>query len=134
VARPSTTRATLLLLAAFVAGGLVGGAAAMGGESPQHENKGNHRERPGYAERLTNELGMTSEQRQAVEDILARYEPTMDSLMRAMRHSPEARAVRDAVRSEIRALLTPEQQERYADMLARQDRDDPRGGKGGDGR
>ncbi|MFN2316012.1 MAG: hypothetical protein ABR602_04955 [Gemmatimonadales bacterium] len=134
MARPSTTRATLLLLAAFVAGGLVGGAATMATDLQQHEDKGNHRERPGYAERLTTELAMTSEQRQAVEEILARYEPTMDSLMRAMRHSPETRAVRDAVRSEIRALLTPEQQERYADMLARQDRDDPRGGKAGDGR
>lgn len=134
MARPSTTRATILLLAAFVAGGFVGGAATLAVDRQQDVSTGNHRERPGYAERLTNELGMTSEQRQAVEEILAQHEPTMDSLMRAMRHSPEARAIRDAVRSEIRALLTPEQQERYADMLARQDRDDPRGGKAGDGR
>lgn len=134
MARPSTTRATLLLLAAFAAGGLVGGAATMAVDRQQQESTGNHRERPGYVERLTTELEMTSEQRLAVQDILARHEPTMDSLMRAMRHSPEARTVRDAVRHEIRALLTPEQQERYADMLARQDRDDPRGGKAGDGR
>lgn len=134
MARPSTTRATALLLAAFLAGALVGGAATMVADRHQHESKRAPRERPTYAERLTTELGMSSEQRQAVEEILARYEPTMDSLMRSMRYSPETRVVREAVRREIRMLLTPEQQEKYAAMLERQDRDDPHRGRGGDGR
>lgn len=124
--RASTTRATLLLAAAFLAGGLVGGAATMVFDRQQHERGGNTRERPGYVDRLTTELGMSSEQRQAVEEILRRYEPTMDSLMRAVRHSPEAEAVRDAIRREIRMQLTPEQQERYAEMLERQDGNDGR--------
>lgn len=134
MSRSSTTRASLLLVAAFLAGGLVGGAATMVADRQQHEQARNTRERPGYAERLTNELGLSSEQRRAVEEILARHEPTMDSLMRAMRHSPEARAVRESVRQEIRQLLTPEQQERYAASLERQDRDEPRGGRSGNGR
>lgn len=134
MSRSSTTRASLLLVAAFLAGGLVGGAATMLVDREQHERRGNPRERPGYADRLTSELGLTSEQRQAVADILRRHEPTMDSLMKNMWHSPEAQAVRDAVRREIRMQLTPEQQGRYAEMLERQDRDTRRRGEGKDGR
>ena len=72
MARSSTARATLLLVAAFVAGGLIGGATMMVADKASHEKAGTRPPRPGYAERLTTELGLTSEQRQAVEAILER--------------------------------------------------------------
>ncbi len=134
MARASTTRATLLLVAVFAGGLVVGGAAMMVADRARHESRANPRERPGYADRLTTELGLSSEQRQAVEEILRRHEPQMDSLWRAMRNSAAVAAVRQSVRDEIRAQLTPEQQERYAAMLERQGRDDPRQGRGGDAR
>jgi len=124
MARSSTTRASLLLLAAFVAGTLVGGGATLLADRQWPGGERNAAPRPGYAQRLTTELGLTSEQRLAVEEILQRHEPRMDSLWRAMRHSPEVEAVRRAIRTEIRAHLTPDQQEGYARMLDRQERPD----------
>jgi len=135
VTRTSTTRATLLLVSVFLAGGLAGAATMAVVEKQRHdEHAENPPPRPGYAERLTTELSLTSEQRQAVEEILRRHEPRMDSLWRAMRNSAEVAAVRQSIRSEIRSQLTTEQQERYAAMLERQGRDDQQGGRGGNDR
>jgi hypothetical protein len=134
VARSSTTRATLLLVAAFVAGGLIGGATMMVADKARHENAGTRTPRPGYAERLTTELDLTSEQRQAVEAILERHVPRMDSVWRALRNAPELDAVRQSIRDEIRSQLTVPQQERYQAMLDRQERDDTKGGRGGNPR
>lgn len=124
MARSSTTRASLLLLAAFVGGMLVGGGATLLADRQWRGDHRNAAPRPGYVDRLTSELGLTSEQRLAVEEILRRHEPRMDSLWRAMRHSPEVEAARQAIRTEIRAQLTPEQQAGYARMLERQERPD----------
>lgn len=132
--RSSTTRATLLLLAAFIAGALVGGATMMVADKARHEDRGNTRERSGYVERLTTELGLTSEQRQAVEAILERHAPRMDSVWRAVRTSPEMAMVTQAIRDDIRSQLTAEQQERYQAMLDRQEQDNAKGGRGGNQR
>lgn len=135
MARTSTTRATLLLVSVFLAGGLVGGATMRVVDQERHEGRdGNSTPRLGYVERLTTELSLTSEQRQAVEEILRRHEPRTDSLWRAMRNSAEIEAVRQSIRSEIRSQLTTEQQERYAAMLERQGRDEQKGGRGGNDR
>ncbi len=134
MARSSTTRATALLVAAFIAGALVGGATMMVADKARHETAGNPGPRVGYAERLTTELGLTSEQRQAVQVVLEQHEPRMDSVWRAMRRSPELEAVRLSIREGIRSHLTVEQQERYQAMLDRQERDDTKGGRGGNQR
>lgn len=134
MARASTTRATLLLVAAFVAGGLVGGAAMLVADRSEHERRSRDDGRPSYTDVLTTELELSSEQRQAVEMILQRYGPVMDSVWRAVRTGPELTAVRQAIRNEIRAQLTPEQQTRYQAMLDRPAREDGKGGRSGNQR
>lgn len=131
MARSSTARATYLLIAAFVGGGLVGGAAVMMVDRANHDRRGGSQSRPSYVDRLTTELGLTSEQRAAVEGILQRHIPRMDSLWAAMRNGPELLAVQQAIRDDIRSQLTAEQQERYTAMLDRQERNDTKGGRDG---
>jgi len=135
VTRTSTTRASLLLVLVFLAGSLVGGAAMAVVEKQRLDGPdGNSTPRPGYVDRLTTELSLTSEQRQAVDEILRRHMPRVDSLWRAMRGSAEFEAVRLSIRSEIRSQLTTEQQERYAAMLERQGRGEQKGGRSGNDR
>ena len=131
MARSSTARATYLLVAAFVGGGLVGGAAVMVMDQANHDRRGGSRSRPSYVDRLTTELALTSDQRAAVEAILQQHTPRMDSLWAAMRDGPELLAVRQAIRDDIRSQLTPTQQERYTAMLDRQERNDTKGGRDG---
>jgi hypothetical protein len=58
----------------------------------------------------------------------------MDSVWRALRNGPELAAVRQSIRDEIRSQLTVTQQERYQAMLDRQERDETKGGRGGNSR
>jgi Spy/CpxP family protein refolding chaperone len=62
-------------------------------------------------------LDLTSEQRQRIEAILQQSRPLTDSVLRSS--LPRLRAIRDSVRLEIRAVLTPEQQERFDAMERR---------------
>ena len=117
-----TRRAGVLLVAAFLGGLLLGGVGVMLADRAQHGESRDNRGRSGYMDRLTNELSLTSEQRGAIEEIIIRHEPIMDSLWSAMRRSSEVAAVRSAVRDEIRAQLNPEQREAYERMLERQQR------------
>jgi len=131
VALSSTARAGYLLVAAFVGGGLVGGATMMVIDQNNHERRGESRQRPSYVDYLTTELDLTSEQREAVEGILQVHIPRMDSLWAAMRNGPELLAIRQAIRDDIRLQLTAAQQERYTAMLDRQERNDTKGGRDG---
>lgn len=131
MALSSTARASYLLVAAFLGGGLVGGAAMMVVDQNNHERRGETRQRPSYMDYLTTELDLTSEQRAAVEEIMRRHEPRMDSLWAAVRNGPEISAIRQAIRDEIRNQLTATQQERYTAMLDRQGRNDTKGGRDG---
>jgi hypothetical protein len=131
VARSSTARATYLLVAAFLGGGLVGGATMMVIDKNNHDRRGEGRQRPSYVDYLTTELELTSEQRAAVAGILRQHEPRMDSLWAAVRNGPDVTAIRQAIRDGIRAQLTATQQERYTAMLDRQGRNDTKGGRDG---
>ena len=131
MARSSTARATYLLVAAFLGGGLVGGAAVLVMDQANHDRRGESQSRPSYVDRLTTELDLTSEQRAAVEGILQHHTPQMDSLWAAMRNGPELLAIRQAIRDDIRSQLTAVQQERYTAMLDRQERNDTKGGRDG---
>jgi Spy/CpxP family protein refolding chaperone len=108
----SRTGAALLLIAAFVLGGLVGGAATT------LADRGRHAKRPSYVERLTADLALSAAQRDSIQTLLDRHQPAMDSLWEQIR--PQFQSERQAIRNAISALLTPDQQAKYA-SLQRQD-------------
>lgn len=126
----SRSGAALLLLAAFIFGGLVGGAATTfadrGRRSKQHPKP-----RPTYVERLSADLSLSAAQRDSVQTLLDRHQPAMDSLWEQIR--PQFQSERQAIRNAISALLSAEQQARYAelqrqDSLRRAERDRGRNG------
>jgi Spy/CpxP family protein refolding chaperone len=104
-----------LLLATFVLGGLLGGAATSLADRTTHR----HDRRPSFVDRLNNELVLTATQRDSVQAVLDRHQPAMDSLWQRMR--PQFEAERQAIRTEITALLTPEQRVKYAALIQRLD-------------
>lgn len=63
------------------------------------------------------QLNLTREQHQRIETILQQSRPLTDSVLRSS--LPRLRAIRDSVRLQIRAVLTPEQQERFDAMEPR---------------
>jgi Spy/CpxP family protein refolding chaperone len=116
--------ASALLAAVFVLGILVGGAATTLADRQAHKGRPQARAgdgRSGYLDRLTRELDLTAAQRDSVEAVLDRHQPAMDSIWRELRRSPEIAVEREAMRRDIRALLTPDQLEKYAAMLQRQE-------------
>lgn len=114
----SRTGAVALLLAAFVLGGLVGGAATSMADRRGHMSRGNHPPRPSYVERLGTELGLSDAQQDSVRAVLDRHQPAMDSLWESIR--PLLQSERQAIRTQITALLSPEQRAEFAG-LHRQD-------------
>lgn len=113
----SRTGAAVLLVATFVFGGLVGGAATSMADRRSHRNRSD-RPRPSYVERLGADLGLTDIQKDSVRAVLDRHQPAMDSLWESIR--PQFQSERQSIRIQINALLTPEQQAKYAE-LQRQD-------------
>jgi len=115
----SRTGATVLLIAALVLGGLVGGALTSFADRRAHRKD---RPRPSYVDRLSTELTLTQGQRDSIQVVLDRHQPTMDSLWAVVRQQfgPQLSAERQLIRTEISALLTREQQAKYAE-LQRQD-------------
>lgn len=115
----SRTGATALLLAALVIGGLVGGALTRFADRQTHRKA---HSRPSYVERLSAELTLTQAQRDSIQIVLDRHQPTMDSLWAVVRQqfSPQLSAERQLIRNEISALLSSEQRAKYAE-LQRQD-------------
>jgi Spy/CpxP family protein refolding chaperone len=121
----SRTGAAVMLIAAFVLGGLVGGAATMMA-GPRHGP------RPSYVERLTTDLGLTEAQRDSIQAVLDRHQPAMDSLWEQIR--PQFQSERQAIRNAIGGLLTPEQRAKYSelqrqDSLRRAERERSRNGR-----
>ena len=114
--------AMVLLVGTFVLGGLLGGTLTSWGERRSHDRARHGRPRPTYVERLTQDLGLSPEQRQQIQAALDRQQPRMDSLWTEMRRQfPQMDTQRLAIRQEILALLTPEQQAKYAAIIQRQD-------------
>jgi hypothetical protein len=114
----SRTGALALLVAAFVFGGLVGGAATSLADRRSHKTRAERPQRPTYVERLGTELGLSTAQMDSVRAVLQRHQPAMDSIWESIR--PLMASERQAIRNHITALLTPEQQARYLE-LQRQD-------------
>lgn len=114
--------ALVMLVATLVLGGLLGGALTSFAERRSHEKTHRRGPRPTYVERLSQDLGLTPGQRDSIQAVLDRHQPRMDSLWAQIRMQfPQLEAQRLAVRQEVIALLTPEQQARYSAIIQRQD-------------
>lgn len=110
--------AAFLLVATFVLGGLVGGAATSMADRRSHAKAHADHPRPSFVDRLQADLDLTPAQRDSVQAVLDRHQPAMDSLWQIIR--PQFQSERQAIRNAISALLTPPQQTKYT-MLQRQD-------------
>jgi hypothetical protein len=110
--------AAALLIATFVLGGLIGGAATSMADRRAHAGHGD-RPRPSFVDRLASDLALSAAQRDSVQAVLDRHQPAMDSLWERIR--PQFQSERQGIRNEINALLTPEQQAKYAALIQRQD-------------
>lgn len=108
-----------LLLATFVVGGLVGGAATSLADRQVHRGPRPDHPRPSFVDRLSHDLALTDPQRDSIQAVLDRHQPAMDSLWQKMR--PQFEAERQVIRTEITALLTPEQQAKFAALTQRLD-------------
>ena len=110
-----------LLVAAMSFGALVGGIAVSAAEH-RGTGPGNHNHgRDGYVARLTEELQLTSAQQESVRAVLDRHRPEMDSMWQEVR--PRFDSVRTIMRGEIRVQLSPEQQQKYQQMIERRERE-----------
>jgi Spy/CpxP family protein refolding chaperone len=69
---------------------------------------------------LDRRLDLDDAQRAALREVLDRRRDRFQEI--AMRHRPEVEALRDSTTAEIRALLRPDQREKYDRMLARRER------------
>ncbi len=112
--------AVLLLIAVFVAGLVVGvGGVAIAERSGVHVLPRAEHRPGGYLEFLSHRLHLTPAQRDSVRGILERHRPTMDSMRAAV--APPFETLRKQIRSEIRAQLTPEQQQTFSDLGRKND-------------
>lgn len=105
--------AVALLAAVFVAGGAGGWALA------RHRPGGGGASRGGpdaIAAYLARRLDLTPAQQDSVRAVFTRHHAEMQTIWGAVR--PRLDSLRAAVRSEVNAQLTPDQQARYARLLA----------------
>ena len=129
----SRAGAAILLVATFVLGGLVGGAATSMADRKSHPAvaRDDHL-RPSFVDRLEADLGLTPTQRDSIQAVLDRHQPAMDSLWEQIR--PQFQSERQAIRNAISGLLSPEQRAKYTelqrqDSLRRAERDRSRNGR-----
>ena len=115
----STRSATLLLLAAFLLGGVAGAAVHASIERRPAPREGRGPGRGDFLARLTDDLKLTAEQRDSIRVVLDHYHPRMDSVWENIR--PRFETLRGELRSEIRTYLTPDQQRQFDELLQRRD-------------
>lgn len=110
-----------LLLAATSFGALVGGIAVSAAEH-RGVSRGDHtHRRDGYITRLTEELTLSTAQQDSIRSVLDRHRPEMDSMWQEVR--PRFDSVRSIMRGEIRGQLSPDQQQKYQQMIERRERE-----------
>ncbi len=108
-----------MLVATFVLGGLLGGSLTGFVEGRARQVR---RPRPTYVERLSQDLGLSQDQKDRIQAILDRHQPTMDSIWAEVRQQfPQMETERVTVRQELFAVLTAEQQAKYNAIIQRQD-------------
>ncbi len=118
--------AVATLVAAFVAGGLVGWGVSMhfshgrwGGPRFGPGGPGGPLGARGIHSFLKRELDLTPAQEDSVRAIFERHRPQMEALWRETR--PRFDSLRAVVDREIAAQLTPTQRSRFEDMMRRMD-------------
>ena len=115
-----TWKAVMLLLLAALLGGAIGSAATAGVLGHRHEPHGGPgRNTEWYVDLLRRELDLTHDQQDSVRAILRHRRAEMDSIWAAL--GPRMERMRDSIRADVHAMLTPEQQGRFAEVTARLD-------------
>jgi len=117
--------AVALLLTVFVAGAAIGGPAwgAFRDEPPgerdgrRGSSESRERERKSYSEHLQEELGLSAEQRSAIDSILDLQQAEMRIAWRQMRAQLDT--LRQNISVEIMTFLDEEQQAQYREMIER---------------
>ena len=110
--RPRTRRtAILLLVGTFLAGALAGAGLLVALGPPPPPPGG-----PGGLGPLT-ELGLTAEPQAQARALHERHRPELEAIFKETQ--PKVRAVQVRIEAELRALLTPEQQQRLDALEAR---------------
>ena len=114
-----TWKAVFLLLLAAILGGAVGSfttARLIDRDLPPRD-RGGHSE--WYVDLLTRELKLSRDQQDSVRAVLKRHRPQMDSLWATL-DQPMAQ-MREAIRADIRTVLTDAQRTHYTEVTARLD-------------
>jgi Spy/CpxP family protein refolding chaperone len=116
----STWKAVILLLLAALLGGAVGSAVTARTFGHRHEPGGGPgRNTEWYLDLLRRELDLTPGQQDSVREILRRGRGEMDSIWATL--GPRMDQMRERIRADVRATLTPEQQAKFAQVTARLD-------------
>lgn len=103
-----------LVLAVTLAAGVIIGVQYQRSRPPAHDGSGPAAH---YLQRhFARELDLDSAQQQAVAAIIARRQEAVDSAWHRL--EPHVRATMDSAHREIRALLRPDQAEKYHRMVA----------------
>ena len=110
----TTLKVWLVLVVVFLLGSLTGGAVTGFYRSMSRPNRGEPRE-----EKLRRDLGLTGEQMKAVTAILDDTKNEYKALRQELK--PRFDEPRLKARGKIRALLTPEQQQKFDAMIAEKD-------------
>lgn len=88
----------------------------------EHDDDGDQDERKAVIERFADELELTPDQRSRIDTILTHFRARMESLRRQVK--PRYESLVDSARSEIEAVLEPDQVERYRELLRRRHGDE----------
>jgi Spy/CpxP family protein refolding chaperone len=116
----------LLIVAVFALGSVTGGALdrlylSRSGALKQQRSAGGGRGPGRMAEQLKTDLNLTEDQVQAVKKIFD--EPRRrDDFRQAMSQCPGMKEMREKHDNEIRALLNPDQQKRFNEILAEREK------------
>jgi Spy/CpxP family protein refolding chaperone len=115
---------TIAILAALMLGCAAAfAAAAPDANSPGHRNRGPAANRPAHdmLQQLSEKLNLTEEQKTKVKAILADEATEIkavhaDTALTTEQKAAKVKEIRDSSREKINALLTPEQQKKFAEM------------------
>lgn len=111
----------LLLVAAFVIGGVVGimidRAGSWRGHRPRFDRVEKRIDRPGEMPRFFQDLALTAEQEAQIRAIFDAHRPMIDSLM--AQTMPRIKMLRDSAETQIVAILTPEQKAKFEKLQRR---------------
>lgn len=117
--RTDTWKAVVLLLLATFAGAAVGSVVTSRMHGEHRDGAHGHRGSDWYMDLLKAELQLTAAQEDSVRQVLDHHRGAMDSLWADV--GARMDAMRQAIRADVRTLLTPAQRERYAALTARLD-------------